>query len=298
MSRIAVAPLLLLLLLTTSTYSQEVRSEKHQETAAGETDNSQRQEIGRALSTLQTSNTVLLEALRAMHAQGEAQAEQERTRYNGWCSPSVIVEFLLFLVGCAYTYFAWRQWGAIRTQARIANDALIAAKMSAEAARDGVAIGWKNHHLAYRPWIVTDKMQMISGLDFDKPGEPLQFEIHLINCGATPALKIKATIDWHPLPPSAPPPTAPSYRARAEIFEIGIIGPTRPFRCVASLDNDPELDPMNVFMLKAEVLYIYGRIEYFGSFDLIDPYVTCFCYRKDPENNNAFTMVGPYISGT
>jgi hypothetical protein len=301
-SALALLSLLLLAAMSLPIQSQETGGDEHQEASAEQSEPAQQQQVQAAIAALREAQTALLETGRAIRAQAETQAEQERARREGWDSPSVIVQIGLLLVGAAYTLFALLQWSAIRRQAGIANDTLnetrkaaAAAWVAALATADSVRVSRDNQHLAYRPWIVTDKMQLPKGLMGD--GKATEFEVHLINCGATPALKVKAKFGWCLEDNSWVFPKDPEYAPeRTRVHDIGVIGPGRFQRSIDKLDERAEVDLFDVGQ-HGKILCIYGRIEYWGTFNLPDPYVTTFCYQWQ-RGTNAFWMASPYNSAT
>jgi hypothetical protein len=76
-------------------------------------------------SALVNAQTELLTALRTINAQAEAATKQKHSDYEPWYAPAVLAQFALVMIGAVYSLFAWKQWGSIREQARIANTSLL-----------------------------------------------------------------------------------------------------------------------------------------------------------------------------
>lgn len=60
------------------------------------------------------SESALLEALRTLHAQEAANARKAEPKYEPWYTPAVLAQIVLCIIGGLYTYFAFKQWGAIK----------------------------------------------------------------------------------------------------------------------------------------------------------------------------------------
>jgi hypothetical protein len=140
------------------------------------------------LSVLQSSQAALLQALTALNTQEKGVAEENRPKYEPWYAPSVLVQFLLFIVGCGYTYYAWKQWGAIRVQSDIARDA-------ADAARDSAKAADAARHV-YRPFLVVDQPPKVgysrNGPLIDLIPVNFSFQIHNYGIGPADLLRINA----------------------------------------------------------------------------------------------------------
>jgi hypothetical protein len=69
--------------------------------------------------------------MRALHAEQEARAKDHNPSYEPFYTPANLISPGLLAVGMAYSYLAWKQWTAIKEQARIANDSLIISQQAA-----------------------------------------------------------------------------------------------------------------------------------------------------------------------
>lgn len=126
-----------------SAASRHPRPYQHQKTADKQTSNAeQRQpEPTVPLAVFNSSQAALFRALDTLHAEQEAHAKENNANYEPWHAPSVLVQIGLLIVGALYTYFAWKQWTAIREQARLTEEALIADKRAFVAA-DNIVPLW------------------------------------------------------------------------------------------------------------------------------------------------------------
>jgi hypothetical protein len=196
---------------------------------------------------------------------------------------ATLIQLLSAAAVAFFTFGLWRtsvsQWRAISESNQVGRDSL---------------------HLAHRPWLVTDNMEIKEVAEAgsgESSHQMAKFEVHLVNCGSTPALRIKTTIGWCFLDISAPIPPNPAYDPpRVRVLETGIIGPGRPMVHFDWIDETVDGKRKFAELIVRKRLYVYGIIKYEGSFNRPEPYVTTFCYLKDPYNANGFTMIGPYNS--
>lgn len=72
----------------------------------------------------QPTQTALSEALHTVWIEEEAYEKNHRFQKDCWDKAAIIANWLLVFVGALYTYFAWRQWTAVKEQANIANETL------------------------------------------------------------------------------------------------------------------------------------------------------------------------------
>ena len=143
--------------------SRNPRGKQHKRAAAEEPkDADQRQQEPMvSLGTFQSSQAALSEALRTIQAQEETAAKHDRPEKDNWDKATVIADYLLFLVGCCYTYFAWKQWGEIHRQVDIANETLIQTS---------------------RPWIYPEVF-IASDFAYDVNGASVDLQFKLRNTG-------------------------------------------------------------------------------------------------------------------
>jgi hypothetical protein len=107
-----------------SAESRNPRSEQHKRAATENSTNTQQrnQEPTIPLSLCQATQSALSEALHTIRTQEETAAKHSRPEKDCWDKAGVIANWLLFFVGCCYTYFAWGQWDEISAQAGIAKE--------------------------------------------------------------------------------------------------------------------------------------------------------------------------------
>ncbi|MBF6567408.1 MAG: hypothetical protein IVW54_00865 [Candidatus Binataceae bacterium] len=228
----------ILLLSAVGVASNEMRPNQHQKSSAEETKSAHRQESEPTapLSEYQSTQSALLKAIRAIYGQREAAAKETHIEYEPFSAPSNVIEILLLLVGCGYTFFAWKQWSAIREQARIARvtltanrGALNAARRAAEAATKSADVAERQLRHAERAWIafevtelngtrqIFNRIQKLQPTLREPESSPtveiVQLRIHyrFNNCGRTPARLINGSVQLIcadpftlPVPPNYP----------------------------------------------------------------------------------------------
>lgn len=138
-----------------SAASHNPREKKHQEPAneAAQTAKPLEPEPSVPLRDFEAAQSALLDALRALHAEQEARSKDQHPSYEPIYAPSVLIQFALLIVGFFYTLYARRQWAAIKTQARIANDALIENRKAADAAKQSADAAAQQIRFITRPKI-------------------------------------------------------------------------------------------------------------------------------------------------
>jgi hypothetical protein len=152
--------------------SRNPRSDQHKRPAAEESKNTQerKQEPTVPFSLFQANQSALDDALHTIRAQEEAGTKRNRPQKDKWDKAAVVADYLLFVVGCLYTFFAWGQWAAIDAQAQtaqktlnviqrqveIAEESTAAAKASAEASKQSANTANLALHID-RPFLVPDK---------------------------------------------------------------------------------------------------------------------------------------------
>jgi len=108
----------------------------------------------------------ILGEFRALISEEVAKAEQEHADRKDWNTPAFWISVTLAGIGALYTFFAWRQWIAIRRQGDIAETTL---------------------RETSRPWIAP-AFAVISGLRFDPDGVRVAVRGVFTNTGSTPAI--------------------------------------------------------------------------------------------------------------
>ncbi len=168
--------ILLALALPLNAASKDSRADHHKSETAGPAEPIKQQESQVPLSVWQATETALSEAIQTVKQQSVAAEKQAETYKETWCSPSVLVNIALAIIGLGYLIFAGLQWKAIEKQATIAKDTLIAAKAG------------------QRAQIVASVRRLVSGdppaprpiPGFEVGGRPL-FIVDLRNINPTPA---------------------------------------------------------------------------------------------------------------
>jgi hypothetical protein len=120
--------------------SNQARPNQHKEPTNKHTEATEQAQIV-PMVPLAIYQSDLREALRAIHAQEEAAAEEQRSKNEPFNAPSNLIAIGLLIVGAVYSFFAWKQWGAIKEQARIARATLTATRIA-------LTIGRKNAEAA------------------------------------------------------------------------------------------------------------------------------------------------------
>jgi hypothetical protein len=100
------------------------RPHKHKESADEKTQTAKplQPEPSVPLRDFQAAQSATLDALRALHAEQEARAKDNRP--NNEALYANLVSVGLLIVGVVYSFFAWKQWAAIDQQAQIARDGI------------------------------------------------------------------------------------------------------------------------------------------------------------------------------
>jgi hypothetical protein len=259
------------------------RREHHERASADNAQNAQQrqQEPSVPLSAFQTSQAALFEALRAIRAKDEAYAQHQRPYKDNWDKAGVIADYLLFLIGCLYTYYAWRQWGAIKKQGAIAE----------RVAADGQEV----FRLEQRPWLVPTGAAQLGMPDGTIPeGQMLPMRFTLKNTGNTPALNI--TIRWVYDITEAFEPWPNDELSNTRMVNLGAVGPGVDHQI--PLDLGPFTGPQRAQVLDGTYrLTVRGCIEYRGHIKTSEPYMTkfCLCWLPLPlTGEGRFVLTGPY----
>ncbi len=219
----------------------------------------------------------LTEALHTIRAQEEATAQQNRSHKDNWDKATVIADYLLFLIGCLYTWFAWGQWAAIKSQAEIANKSLDSL-MHAE--RPHITLG-------------TFRRYDFLGL-LDDPEKRPYIIYDFKNLGRTPAFMIEYSIRLRII--EGVIPEVPHYGEPFKFPDGYIIGRDEP-----SLEGRRDLEhgiltKENIKAIRtgAAHLVFYGYVTYRNVFSFRSkskPHEHRFCLVWKPENS--FIVGGP-----
>ncbi len=104
-----------LLLSAGDVTSKDQRGTKpHKKTPAEQSESVQQQQPEVPLSVWQSTNAALTEALGTVKQQVIAAEKQAEANRETWCSPPVVAQILLVIVGTGYLVFAGLQWHVLR----------------------------------------------------------------------------------------------------------------------------------------------------------------------------------------
>ena len=233
----------------------------------------------------------LLETLRAVAKQHKSAYEQTRPDQKSWNSPSVFINIGLLFIAAVYTFFAWRQWQAIRRQADITSDQIIEARKATEAAQRSADAAKLQIDLVIsheRPWLIVNPDKEPDWLISNKDpfGGPVEWSVK--NVGRTPAFltELAVKVDIMPLPI---PEQRPDY-PQSKPFAKFIIPPngTHSSRTGSGMDASE----LQLLFNGTHCLIFYGRITYRDNLDGV--HLTRFCcYWHLQENQWIYEPVGP-----
>jgi hypothetical protein len=113
------------------------------------------------LSALQESQATPSMALHAVSAQEETAAKNTRLNKDGWDKAAVISNYLLFIVACLYTYFAWGLWAEISASTLVASHQL-------EAIREQSKIASETLIMQFRPRLIVRNVVVIPSIQGDR----------------------------------------------------------------------------------------------------------------------------------
>lgn len=131
---------LLALTLPLNAASKDSRPDQHKGDTARPAEPIKKQETQVPLSVWQSTEIALTKAIAAIKQQAEAAEKQAESDKETWCSPSVLVNIALAVIGFGYLIFAGLQWNEISKQAKIANDTLAETRKAADATERYVAL--------------------------------------------------------------------------------------------------------------------------------------------------------------
>jgi hypothetical protein len=209
MKSVTVAMGIVLLLILRGMASADSRPNQHQERSDDNTTSAQqRQPIPMVPLSVQDSvSAALHDALAALHAEQEAHAKDNHSSYEPWYAPSVLIQIGLPIIGGFYTYFAWRQWTAIKEQTRLTGETLIADK---------------------RAFVTADTFFQFWELDRNTSLYNWRLSPRYRNTGSTPTKNLRSQVHCEvrnePLPDRYP------FVCDENAFGTGVIGPQSEMR--------------------------------------------------------------------
>src|SRR5216683_1316566 len=95
-----------------SAESQKYRSDQHKRQATPQAEPVRRQEPQVPLSVWQATESALHESLAANKQQAITAQKQAESNQQTFCSPAVVVNEILALIGAGYLFFMYLQWSA------------------------------------------------------------------------------------------------------------------------------------------------------------------------------------------
>jgi hypothetical protein len=219
-----------------SAASNNPRPKKHQEAAdkKAQTAKPLQPEPSVPLRDFEAAQSALLDALRALHAEQEARDREKRADREAFYAN--LISLGLLIVGIVYSRYAWKQWAAIKEQAKIANDALVENRKAADAAKDAAKAAMRNAdvaekqlHCTERPWIafeptkilgtksIVDRIKRLHPSLQEPPDSPtveiiqISVQYRFNNCGRTPARLVWGDVQLICADPKSLP-SEPFYR--------------------------------------------------------------------------------------
>ncbi len=294
MARVVAGPILIavsvLLLLSAASASEKPRRSQHEAQPKPTQQAIQEQQPQVPLSVWQRTDAALSESIRAHKEQSIAERKQAEASQQTFCSPSVLVNEVLALIGIGYLIFMGLQWSAIREQATTARTALMRLE---------------------RPWIVVGlkdaKIYAVGRDDFSLP-YMAQIFLSKQNSGRSLGWIVGGTVKAVIVTPARPLPEVPDYGGGS-----GISFGQEPLPQSQELDSPEQRifvdghETWNAFHsgnIGQTYLAVYGRLEYRG---VLEPdgsrlHETCFCLylmppiAAQPEKGKPVT-VGAYYAG-
>jgi hypothetical protein len=243
-----------------SAQSPNPRRENHKGTAEpkSEQGNQRPTEPSVPLAAFQGVESALADALHTVRAQEEAATKDHDPQKDRWDKAAVISNYLLFLVACLYTYFAWGQWDVIDKQVRIANETLILANRP---------------RIKVRTFVIKPRNKFVWNLAID-------LECQVVNSGGVEAYIVESNCTVFTIGglneglPMLPPYSnqTDSFKVKNDILPAGLACPLyQPSEIMLMSANDE-------LVAKGEIkLYAIGYILYRDK--LRNFYRTAFCRR-------------------
>jgi hypothetical protein len=194
--RWSAGPLVLIALaLPSSVASKDSRTNHHKGETARPAEPIKQQETQVPFSVWQSTEVALSEALQAIRQQYIAAEKQAETYKETWCSPSVLVNIALAVIGLGYLIFAGLQWTAINKQAKIANDTLAETRKAADAAEHQVRLTRENFIMENRAFVSAINIAPFH--DSAPPGGPYNWRFRPIwrNSGSTPTNRLTLYVE-------------------------------------------------------------------------------------------------------
>src|SRR5208282_4798990 len=274
-----------------SAVSPNPRPDKHQEAADKETQTAKplQPEPTVPLRNLVAAQAATLDAISALHAEQEARAKDSRAKDEAFYAN--LISLGLLVVGVVYSFFAWKQWAAIKEQARIARASLAAnrlalnsARRSTDAAKESAETAEKTLRLAERAWvsIQVDRLDDLVTIEKWREMAPIadgNFRImvavkfRFINSGKTPARLTHSGVKFTTVVEANLPESFDKFGYSGGSQRSVLIAPNYPYE-VAKVTY---LNQTTIRRLLdgIERLIFYGFVRYLDVLD--KPHETRFC---------------------
>jgi hypothetical protein len=253
-----ISALVLIALDMGSAASQNSRPNQHQKSTNEQPNAAEQRQPEPAvpLSVYNSSQTALLQAINALHAEQEARAKENHPSYEPWYAPSVLAQIGLLIIGSFYTYFAWRQWTAIKEQARLTKEALVADK---------------------RAFVFADNIVSL----WDPPNETGIYNWRLRpryrNTGGTPTKNLRSHVECDIRNTVLPPGHA--FTAQSTPCGTGMIPPSGD-STGGIAPQGSAITPQDIVEAQAfrRFIYLWGWIKYHDVFPGTSEHTTHFCW--------------------
>jgi hypothetical protein len=204
------------------------------------------------------NQAALRDALAALHAEQEARAKDKHPQQEPWNAPSVLVQMALLVVGVFYTWFAKRQWEAIKDQTRLTEESLIADKR-AFVAPDTVMSLWESGQTSgLWNWRLRPRWR---------------------NTGGTPTKNLRMHIECEIRNAMLPPGYA--FKCDATNVGTGMIPPnTDMLGGIAPAYPQAAITPQDIIDSQQgrKFIYLWGWARYYDVFPDTVEHLTHFCW--------------------
>ena len=220
------------------------------------------------------TNAALIESIRAQKEQSIADQKQAETHKENWCSPSVIVQGVLAVIGFGYLGFMGLQWKAIKKQAKIASKTLLLQFRP---------------HLIVRNVVLTEVTERPSGESYMlRRGYHVVGQFYAANIGGSDATITESfcMIEWR----SGGLPMRRPYEGQAGNNPVsGVLRPGKSTTGVFTSAQPLDVDPQDIFDPRAIgdatprhllSLYVMGWIAYADDLGFVRR--TAFCRWLSP----------------
>ncbi|MGO9797922.1 MAG: hypothetical protein ACLPQ0_00525 [Candidatus Binatus sp.] len=279
--------------------SRNARPDQHREGSQEQTNvTEQRQpESTVPLSLYNSTQSALGSALHALQAEQEARAKEKRPEYEPWCSPSVIVQAVLAVVGAGYLIFAALQWQVVYL---------------AFFADHRPRLGIRRIALLNVPEEIL--VQSSEGA-LTQPA-PIEVQLQLINRGGSDAQIIEGNVTLKVdkfesisealkkkkvLPPFDVRKGTPAYSEERDAAEGAIVKPAEPFSFnkMMPVSGSPG-DAVFIYLAvhhgedsSTVAFHVFGYFKYRTTAWFQRSYFTAFCRRYDPEKGGFVAINEP-----